>query len=112
VIEERIAEERARFSTDEGTTHGAYANLVGEYESLAVDRQFAESSYLSALATYEAARAEALRKSRYLAAYVEPTLAETPEYPQRLVILFILGSFLFGTWATLAMIYYSIRDRR
>ena len=112
VIEERIAEERDRFSIDEGTPNGAYATLVGEYESLAVDLQFAETSYLSALASFETARAEALRKSRYLAAYVEPTLAETPEYPQRLVILFTLGGFLFGIWATLTMVYYSVRDRR
>lgn len=111
VIKARIAEERARFSTDEGTAHGAYANLVGEYERLAVDLQFAETAYLSALAGFESARAEALRKSRYLAAYVEPTLAETPEYPQRLTLLLILGGFLFGTWATLTMIYYSVRDR-
>ncbi len=113
VIEERITEERARFSTDEGTEHGgAYANLVGEYESLAVDLQFAETSYLSALASFETARAEALRKSRYLAAYVEPTLAETAEYPQRFLTLLIMGGFLFGIWATLTMIYYSVRDRR
>lgn len=112
VIEERIVEERARFSTDEGTEHGAYANLVGEYESLAVDLQFAETSYLSALAAFETARAEALRKSRYLAAYIKPTLAETAEYPQRPVVLFVLGVFLFGIWATLTLIYYSVRDRR
>ncbi|WP_421702458.1 sugar transporter [Aliiroseovarius sp.] len=112
VIEERITQERARFSTDEGNEHGAYANLVGEYEGLAVDLQFAQTSYLSALTAFEAARAEALRKSRYLAAYVEPTLAETAEYPQRLLTLLILGGFLFGIWATLTMIYYSVRDRR
>ncbi|MCI2399800.1 hypothetical protein [Aliiroseovarius subalbicans] len=112
VIEARIVEERAQFSTAEGTPNGAYATLVGEYESLAVDRQFAETAYLGALAAFDTARAEALRKSRYLAAYVEPTLAETAEYPQREVILFTLAAFLFGLWATLTMVYYSVRDRR
>lgn len=112
VIEERIVEERDRFSTAEGTPNGAYATLVGEYESLAVDLQFAETSYLSALATFESARAEALRTSRYLAAHIAPTLAETPQYPQRLVILGLVAGFLFGIWATLTMIFYSIRDRR
>jgi len=112
VIETRISEERARFSKADSDATEAYATLVGEYESLAVDRQFAETTYLGALAAFDAARAEALRKSRYLAAYVEPTLAETAQYPQRLVILGTLAAFLFGIWATLTMVYYSVRDRR
>ena len=37
---------------------GAFADLVGEYERLAVDLQFAEQSYTAAMAAYDAAVAE------------------------------------------------------
>ncbi|MBT2131497.1 sugar transporter [Planktotalea lamellibrachiae] len=112
VIQKRLDSERERFSSAEGDTSGAYATLVGEYERLSVDRQFAETSYLSALSSLDTAVADAARKSRYLAAYIEPTLAETAEYPRRVIALATLAGFLFAAWAISVMIYYSIRDRR
>lgn len=112
VIEQRLAEERARFSNTDGTVNGSYANLIGDYERLSVDKQFAEQAYLSALASLDVATAEAARKSRYLAAYIEPTLSETPQFPQRLIILATLSGFLIGIWVVATMVYYSVRDRR
>lgn len=112
VIEERLASERERFSSSESDGTNAYATLVGEYERLAVDRQFAETAYVAALGALDSAIAEASRKSRYLAAYIEPTLAETPEYPRRLTMLATLAGFLFAAWAIGVLIYYSLRDRR
>ncbi|MDA5095393.1 sugar transporter [Aliiroseovarius sp. KMU-50] len=112
VIKDRLSVERERFSSDEGSDTGAYAKLVGEYERLAVDLQFAETAYLAALAAVDAAVAEASRKSRYLAAYIEPTLAESPEYPQREIISLTIFGFLFAMWAIGTMVFYSLRDRR
>ncbi len=112
VIQKRLDAERERFSSAEGDASGAYATLVGEYERLSVDRQFAETSYVSALSSLDTAVADAARKSRYLAAYIEPTLAETAEYPRRVITLATLAGFLFAAWAIAVMIYYSLRDRR
>jgi capsular polysaccharide transport system permease protein len=113
VINRRIAEERQKFSVGGMGPGGEdYATLVAEYERLTVDREFAEQSYRNALATYDAAIAEARRQSRYLAAYVSPTLAQRAEYPQRLQLLGLSGLFLFLTWGIGALVYYSIRDRR
>ena len=115
VIENRIAAEREKLgvrSTDTANGERAMADIVGEYERLVVDREFAERSYLSALGAYDAALAESRRKSRYLAAYLEPTLAETPEYPQRATLLFLVSLFLFLGWSIGVMIYYSVKDRR
>lgn len=111
VIKERLASERERFSRGHGED-GAYAQQVGEYERLAVDREFAETAYVAALGALDVAVAEASRKSRYLAAYIEPTLAETAEHPKRLTILVTLFGFLLAGWAISVMIYYSLRDRR
>jgi capsular polysaccharide transport system permease protein len=113
VIETRIQEERKKFGVGGQGPGGAdYATLVAEFERLTVDREFAERSYLSALSAYDGAKAEAQRKSRYLAAYVEPTLAERAEYPQRAVLLGLTALFLLLVWAIGTLIFYSIRDRR
>lgn len=111
VIEERLHTERQRLSTDDDNQN-AYAKLVGEYEGLSVDLDFAQKAYIASLGTLDASVAEASRKSRYLAAYIEPTLAETPEFPQRLILLTTLVGFLFAAWATGALVFYSLRDRR
>lgn len=112
VIEKRVAEERLKLGTHTGHGGRAYADLVGEFERLQVDLQFAEKAYVSALSAYDAAVAEARRQSRYLAAYIEPTLAEKPLYPQRLTILLVSTFVLFSLWAIGTLVYYSLRDRR
>lgn len=111
VIQTRIEAERRNLGhgSDEGED---YATLLAEYERLAVDREFAEQAYTAALATYDQALAEARRKSRYLAAYIRPTLAEASEYPQRFMLLAVLAFFLISGWAIAVLVYYSVRDRR
>lgn len=114
VIEKRIDEERQKLgvSGTAGEGGGAFADLVGQFESLQVDLEFAEKAYLSALSAHDTAVAEARRQSRYLAAYLEPTLAETPRYPQRAILLAVTGLMLMGLWTILVLVYYSLRDRR
>lgn len=112
VIEKRIAEERGKMGGGDGQGGTDYARLVDQFEELRVDLEFAEKSYVSALSAYDGAVAEARRQSRYLAAYVEPTLAQTPLYPQRAVIVMVGGFVIFGLWAVAVLIFYSLRDRR
>ena len=112
VIEGRITDERAKLGLGEGENGQAFATLVGEYETLVVDREFAEQSYTAALAAYDAAQAEARRQSRYLAAHILPTTAERAEYPQRWMLMITGTLFLFLSWATLVLIGYALRDRR
>ena len=113
VIRRRIEEERSKFGQGSaGGTGQDYATLVAEFERLTVDREFAEQTYTAALSAFAAAQAEAERQSRYLAPYVRPTLAETAEYPRRLVLLGLTALFMTLFWAILALVYYSLRDRR
>lgn len=90
----------------------AYADLIGTFESLSVDLEFAEKAYLSSLSAYDASVAEARRQSRYLAAYLRPTLSETPRYPERLLTLAVVSLLLFGVWMLSVLIAYSLKDRR
>ena len=85
---------------------------MGQYEGLIVDREFAEQAYVKALSNYDAAIAEANRKSRYLAEYIRPTISQEAQYPQRYIITTLLGLFLFLFWFILLLVYYSIKDRR
>ncbi|WP_245894691.1 hypothetical protein [Paracoccus indicus] len=110
VIREQIDAERQKFSSDSEDV--ALSDVVGQYETLAVDRQFAETSYTAALASYESARAEAVRQSRYIASYIRPTLAQEAEFPQRGQLLAIIAGFLAVAWVIGALVFYSLRDRR
>ena len=110
VIQARIKDERRNPGRGDGGED--YATLLAEFERLTVDREFAEQAYTAALATYDQALAEARRKSRYLAAYIRPTLAEASEYPQKEVLLGIAAFFLISSWSIVVLVYYSVRDRR
>ena len=116
VIEKRIEAERRKLgigeSSGQSQDENAFANLVGEYEILAVDLKFAEESYTASLAAYDTAVAEARRKSRYLAAHVSPTLPEAATRPDRLTLLAMVALFAFLTWAILVLAVYALRDRR
>ncbi|WP_297772739.1 sugar transporter [uncultured Roseovarius sp.] len=112
-IQKLIDEERASFGGQGGLSGVTqYSDILEEYQALELERQFAEKSYLSALAARDAAVAKAQQQSRYLATHIAPTLAETPEYPRRLMLLGIMAGFLFVSWSILVMVYYSLRDRR
>ena len=112
VIEARISSERGNLGLgEEGESGEAFANLVGEYEGLIVDREFAETAYTASLAAHDSALAEVRKQSRYLAAHVKPTLAERAEFPKREKILMLIALFCFFSWAILCLVYYSLRDR-
>jgi capsular polysaccharide transport system permease protein len=114
VIGRRITAERRKFGAGAAADEDEedYASLVAEFERLAVDLEFAEQAYRSALSAYDGALAEAQRQSRYLAAHITPTRAESARFPQRWVLLGLVAFFLTLAWSIMALIYYSIRDRR
>ncbi|MGJ8624457.1 MAG: sugar transporter [Yoonia sp.] len=114
VIQNRIEQERTSFATgngDNGTLSENYPALIAEFEGLTVDREYAEESYRATLTALTVTRAQSARQSRYLALYIQPTLAETSEFPRRYSIFGFAALFLLLSWAVLALIYYSVRDR-
>lgn len=112
VIRKRIDEERRKLGIVDSENGTTFSNLLGRFESLMIEKEFAEKSYLSASAAYDAALADARRQNRYLAAYVDPTLAETPQYPKRTLLVLVITMFSFIGWAILVLIAYSVKDRR
>lgn len=116
VIEGLIEQERAKFGMGGGRgvrpDGRNYSTLVGEFERLMVDLEYAEESYLAARNALDTAVAEAQRQSRYLATYARPTMPESSRYPQRFMLSAAIGLFLLLSWSLLVLIYYSLRDRR
>jgi len=114
VIRKRIVIERQTFTsttTETGAVGEDYPTLISEFESLSVDLEYAEQSYRAALTAREVARDDVARQSRYLATYIKPTRAQTPEHPERYILSALAGLFLLLVWSILALVYYSIRDR-
>lgn len=113
VIHERIDDEKSKFGAGQSEDgEETFSTIIGDFESLIVDQEFAEKSYLAALQSYDFALAEAQRQSRYLAAYIKPTLAETALHPRREFLIGLAGLLLFLIWAITTLVIYSIRDRR
>lgn len=113
VIRKRITSERETFVESGGVAGGRdYPTLIAEFENLTVDKEFAEKTYSLALSALDLARSSAARQSRYLTAYVNPTLAQTAEFPQRIMLAVLIGVFMLLSWAILVLVYYSLRDRR
>ncbi|MDJ1008508.1 MAG: capsule biosynthesis protein [Paracoccaceae bacterium] len=112
-IEARIAAERRRLGAGGlQINEQDYARTIAEFSRLAVDVEIAEEAYAAARAARDLARAEARRQSRYLAAHIRPTRAERSTAPHRPLILGVTGFFLLLFWALLALVYYSLKDRR
>ncbi len=112
VIKERIHSERTKVGLATDAIPEGFSVILAEFEGLTIDLEYAQQSYLSALTALDTAQANAARKSRYLATYIEPTLAEKSEYPKRLMNISLVGVFLFLFWSLLILVYFSIRDRR
>nr|WP_010400757.1 capsule polysaccharide transporter [Paracoccus sp. TRP] len=108
-----IEAERSKFGAEgQGPAGESYAQLMAEYEKLAVDREFAEGAYRSARIAYETALAETQRQARYLAAHIEPKVAQSATEPNRPWLLAMVAGLLLAGWSILVLIYYSVRDRR
>ncbi|MBN2760696.1 MAG: sugar transporter [Rhodobacteraceae bacterium] len=113
VIENMIVEERRKLGVGSGGGENGMdmSTLVGEFERLSVDLEFAEQAYLAALTAFENAQAEAQRTSRYLAAYSGPTQPQEAQYPRRVLLTGMVFAFSVMIWSIGLLVYYSIRDR-
>ena len=79
---------------------------------LIIERTFAEQVYLLAREAYDTALSEANRQSRYLAVFIEPTLAQESEYPYRDTIIALTITMACLFWCIFWLLYYSVRDRK
>lgn len=110
-IRSRVNEERANLGMA-GQSDVTPSELLGRYEELKVDLEFANAAYTQALANVAVARAEARRQARYLVPHVEPTLAAESRYPQRFLQAVLAAMALLFAWGIGFVVYYNMRDMR
>lgn len=72
-LREQIESEKSRLT---GINGNVVSSLVQGYERLVMEQEFAAKRYTSALSAYEAARVQAIAKSRYLEPIVMPMFPE------------------------------------
>jgi capsular polysaccharide transport system permease protein len=110
-LEKQIDEERNRIATvDASASDGTIGGLIADFEALTIDREFAEKAYLSALASLERVRLDALRQQRYLATIVPPAMPEDALYPRRVLNTFIVLIGMFCVWGLATLIGLAVRD--
>ena len=109
-IQDRIAAERSALGA--GPDGADPSVVMGQYESILTDIEFAQAAYTQALTNLALARAESRREARYLAVHIEPTLAQSSLYPRRGLLTGLAGLGLLLFWAVLAVAFYNVRDAR
>jgi len=95
-----------------GPENESLAKSLLEYSRLDTDRLIAEKLYESSQKNYDAVLAEALRKTLYLAVFVNPTLPDEAIFPRRVSTPLIILLALTVAWATLSLIWASVQDHR
>lgn len=94
-----------------GSTGSALSTIVGDYEQINLEVQFAQAMVTSAMQALDQARANAAAQHLYITPYVRPSLPESSTYPRRLLSVAALGALAFAIWLIGLMIVKSIRER-
>ena len=114
-LDRRIAEERTRLGTGPAPAADggrALSDVVGDYEELLVDREFAEQAYTVALANHQQAQAEARRRHRHLAVHIPPTLSDEAEYPDKPILIIVALVVTLGGWSIVNLVAGTVAERR
>ncbi|TYB81756.1 hypothetical protein [Maritimibacter fusiformis] len=114
-LEEQVARQRARLGAGGAPGPGddggeTLSQRVSNYEGLAVDLEFLQRAYVSSMTSLEAARLEADRQQRYLAAFVLPSLPEKAIYPYRFLNVVLIGVVAFMAWSITVLFGAIIRE--
>lgn len=88
----------------------AISNIVGDYQEILIQQEFAEKKYQSALIALESARTDASKKHRYLDIIVTPVLPDAAFYPDLTIEVPNILLFAFLFWAIGRLIIGLIKD--
>ncbi|WP_133771759.1 hypothetical protein [Enterovirga rhinocerotis] len=101
-LESEVAKERSGNST--------LTNVVGRYEQLDLERQYAQNMLTSAMTALDQARAAAGSQSLYLTPYVRPGLPESATYPKKLQTIALIFVSVLAVWFVGLLAWRSFRQ--
>jgi capsular polysaccharide transport system permease protein len=110
-LDGQISDLKSKLAGD--STGGATisAALV-KFESLEMQRRFAEKMYELAQDSLERARIKAERQNVYVEVFVPPALPEEAKYPERTLLGLLIPAGLLIVWGILALTAAAIEDHR
>jgi len=88
----------------------ALSTVVGNYEQLDMERQFAQNMVNSTMQTLEQVRANAIAKRIFVTPYVRPYLPQASLYPNRAVAILTVAGVCFMVWTVALLVVRSIRE--
>lgn len=95
-MEQQIHAEKERLT---GKDSPVINEVVSRFEEIALEHEFAQNQYVSALSSLEAARVKVGSQSSYLEAFVKPTLPDEARWPQRglsIGLSFVFSLLIYG----------------
>jgi capsular polysaccharide transport system permease protein len=98
-------------SVGKNTEGASLSKIMGEYEQLDLERQFAQTMVTGALQALDQARANAAAQHLYITPYVRPTLPTTSTYPQRAVSVLKVAAIAIVLWLIGLLAVRSVRER-
>ena len=117
-----IADLRRRAAALQGQINDARAKVTGsdaslvpkitQFDTLELQRVFAEKQLASAITSLEAARLQAERQELYLETIVQPNVSDYPGYPKRLASIAVVFASLLGLYLMAALLIAGAREHR
>jgi capsular polysaccharide transport system permease protein len=93
-----------------GTDQETASSLASDYEQLEVEQEFARNQYTSAMTSLEAARIRAEGQSRYLVAFINPTLPQESLSPRRLYSIGVSCAVILLIYSLGSLIVAAVRE--
>jgi capsular polysaccharide transport system permease protein len=103
--------ERTEAEVGRGRLGSPLSTVVGEYEKLNLEVQFAQAMVTSTMASLESARANAAAQHLYITPYVRPSLPQSSTYPDRPLDILGAAALSFAFWLGGLLIVRAIRER-
>jgi capsular polysaccharide transport system permease protein len=116
VLQSRIAATKSQLADVDAqiskNTNGnqALSKVVSQYESLMLDRGFAQNMVTSTMTTLELTRANAAAQHLYITPYVRPSLPESAIYPKRIQMVLWVALISWMIWTLGLLFYRAIRE--
>lgn len=113
VLSARIRAAREQIKATEATLTGqakdktVLSETISMFDRLKLEQELAQKHYIAAAAVLEKARVDAEAKELYLAAFLQPVLAEEALYPKRMWILtaiLVICLLIWGSGAGIAVL--------
>lgn len=89
---------------------GGLSTSFADFEAAMVEKEFAQKSYESAMATLELSRADAARQHRYVAVIAGPSKPDTSTYPHRIRSSLTAFVVSFLLWGIASMVVATVRE--